>query len=166
MKSISRKRPSAAMIVAVLALSLGLGGSAIAGSGVLSKGKVKTLANKQITKRAPGLAVASAKTADTAGRATNVHSANVDADGTLLGSVPTGATSQRVGAGTYRVTFTRAVNGCLISASLGSNDGAIQPGSTGVIPATAENPNRVAVATFNNAGAVEDRDFYVQMVCP
>jgi hypothetical protein len=66
MKSISRKRPSAAMIVAVVALSLGLGGSAIAASGVLSKGKVKAVANKQITKRAPGLTVASAKSADTA----------------------------------------------------------------------------------------------------
>jgi hypothetical protein len=170
MKSISRKRPSAAMIVAVVALSLGLGGSAIAGSGVLTKKQVKTVAktvaNKQITKRAPGLAVASAKSADTAGRATNVHSANVDADGTLLGSVPAGATSQRVGAGTYRVTFTRGVAGCLISSSIGGNDGAINPGSTGAIPATGENPNRVAVATFNNAGAVENRDFYVQMVCP
>jgi hypothetical protein len=166
MKSISRKRPSAAMIVAVVALSLGLGGSAVAGSGVLSKGKVKAIASKQITKRAPGLSVASAKSADTAGRATNLHSANVDGNGTLLGSVPAGANSQRLGAGIYRVTFTRAVAGCLISSSLGGNDGSISPGSTGAIPATGENPNRVAVATFNNAGAVEDRDFYVQMVCP
>jgi hypothetical protein len=199
MKFITRNRPSAAMIVAVLAVSLGLGGSAVAASGVLTKKQVKQvkrISDKQITKRAPGLAVASAKradtaaradtaksadtatragtatradsatSADTAGRATNVYAANVNADGALLGSVPAGATSERISAGIYRVTLTRPVTGCLISSAFGSNDGAINPGSTGVIPVTNENPNRVAVATFNNAGATEDRDFYVQMVCP
>jgi hypothetical protein len=193
MKFITRNRPSAAMIVAVLAVSLGLGGSAVAASGVLTKKQVKQvkrISDKQITKRAPGLAVASAKradtaaradtaknadtatradtatSADTAGRATNVYAANVNADGALLGSVPAGTTSERISAGIYRVTFTRPVTGCLISSAFGSNDGAISAGSTGVIPVTNENPNRVAVATFNNAGATEDRDFYVQMVCP
>jgi hypothetical protein len=161
------------VIVAVLALSLGLGGSAIAGSGLFTKKQVKTVADKQITKRAPGLAVASAKsadtakTADTAGRATNVQAANVDAGGTVLGSVPAGVSSQRVGLGTYKVTFTRAVDGCLISSSFGSNDGIIEaPGSTSTIPQTAENANRVAVGTFDRAGNLQDRDFYVQMVFP
>jgi hypothetical protein len=60
MTLISHRQPSAAMIVAVLTLSLALGGSAVAGSGVLTKQQVKTVANKQITKRAPRLAVASA----------------------------------------------------------------------------------------------------------
>jgi hypothetical protein len=187
MKFITRNRPSAAMLVAVLAVSLGLGGSAVAASGVLTTKQVKQvkrISNKQITKRAPGLAVASAKragtatsadtatradsakSADTAGRATNVYAANVDANGNLLGSVPAGVTSGRVGQGVYRVTFTRPVAGCLISSAFGGNDGAIYPGSTGVIPVTNENPNRVGVATFNSSGIEEDRDFYVQMVCP
>jgi hypothetical protein len=195
MKFISHKRPSAAMIVAILAVSLGLGGSAVAGSGVLTKKQVKTVSNKQITKRAPRLAVGSAKradtarradlarsaetattaetartadtakTADTAGRASNVHAANVNADGSLLGSVPVGITSERVGTGVYRVTFSRAIDGCLISSALGTNDIVISPGSTGVAPSR-EIPNRVVVATFNGAGAAQDRDFYVQMVCP
>jgi hypothetical protein len=110
--------------------------------------------------------VPSAARADRADRATNVYAANVDGNGTLLGSVPDGVTSSRVGTGIYRVDFPKAVSGCLIFSAFGSNDGAINPGSTGVIPATVENPNRVAVATFNNAGALEDRDFYVQMTCP
>jgi hypothetical protein len=190
MKLISRKRPSAAMIVAVLALSLALGGSAVAGSGVLTKKQVKTVANKQITKRAPRLAVASAaradaaksadaarsadtaksagtaKSADTAGRATNVHAANVNSDGSMLGSVPAGVTSERSNAGVYVVTFNRTVAGCLISAALGSNDGIAKAGSASVIPYTQGNPSQLVVATFNAAGAPEDRDFYVQMVCP
>ena len=64
MKLISSKRPSAAMIVAVLAVSLGLGGSAVAAIGFLTQKQVKQvkrISNKQITKRAPGLAVASAE---------------------------------------------------------------------------------------------------------
>lgn len=66
MKFTARRRPSPAMVVAVVALSLGLVGSAAAGSGLLGKAQVKKVANTQITKRAPGLTVASAKAADTA----------------------------------------------------------------------------------------------------
>jgi hypothetical protein len=66
MKFTFQKRPSPAMVVAVVALSLGLAGSAVAAKDGLGKAQLKTLTNKQITKRAPGLAVASAKSADTA----------------------------------------------------------------------------------------------------
>jgi hypothetical protein len=203
MRLISGKRPSAAMIVAIFAVALGLGGSAVAGSGVLTKKQVKTVSNKQITKRAPGLAVASAqrantaksadvaksaetarnadtarsadtartadtaKSADTAGRATNIHAANVNGDGTLLGSVPSGVTSRQFATGGYIVAFTRPVAGCLISSSLASNQNAARPGSTDVVPAsTLDNPNAVFVATFDREGVDQSRDFYVQMVCP
>jgi hypothetical protein len=172
MHCIPRRRPSAAMIVAVLALALALGGSAIAGTGILSKAKVKAVANKQITKRAPGLTVASAKAADTAksadvaGRATNVHAANVDSDGKLLGSIPAGVTSERVRAGVYTVTFNRRVAGCLISAALGGNDLAARPGSVDVVPAPIVDETTLVVATFDAAAAEADRDFYVQMICP
>jgi hypothetical protein len=57
-------RPSPAMIVAVVALIVGIGGTAVAG-GVLNKKKVNTI----ITNRAPGLDVKSAKTADSAKKA-------------------------------------------------------------------------------------------------
>jgi len=66
-------RPSPAIIVAVLALVAALGGTALAGSEVhssaVTKKKVKKLArkvaDKQITRRAPGLSVASAQDAET-----------------------------------------------------------------------------------------------------
>jgi hypothetical protein len=65
----SKRRPSPAMVVAMIALCLGLGGSAIAAGGV-TKSQMKKIAkkqaNKQINKREAGLSVAHAKTADSA----------------------------------------------------------------------------------------------------
>ena len=60
------------MVVAMVALIAALGGTAIAG-GALNKKKAKKIANSQITKRAPGLSVASAKSATSAGTAGNVN---------------------------------------------------------------------------------------------
>ena len=54
--------PSPAMVVAIAALIVALGGTAVAG-GLLTKKKV----NKIITQRAPGLSVAHAKSADNVG---------------------------------------------------------------------------------------------------
>lgn len=73
----SGTRPSAAMIVAVAALSLALVGTAVAGpdaiTSAVTKKSVKKVAkkqaNKQITKRAPGLSVLEAETARPTGPA-------------------------------------------------------------------------------------------------
>lgn len=58
------RRPSAAMIVAALALTVALGGTAIAADSFakLTKSKVKAIAGKEIEKRAPGLTVGQAAT--------------------------------------------------------------------------------------------------------
>jgi len=59
------KRPSPWFIVGVIALAVGLVGTAIAGTDALdraiSKSKVKKIANKQINKAAPGLTVGNAQ---------------------------------------------------------------------------------------------------------
>jgi hypothetical protein len=82
-----RRRPSAAFVVAVFALSFAIVGSAIAGTDAskkaLSKSQVKKIAKKQakkqINKLAPGLSVAHATSADTATNATNAdHATNAD----------------------------------------------------------------------------------------
>lgn len=62
MKRALNRRPSPAMVVAVVALIAALGGSAVAG-GVLNKKKVNTI----ISNRASGLSVAKAKNADNLG---------------------------------------------------------------------------------------------------
>jgi hypothetical protein len=81
MKKVLR-RPSPAMVVAIVALIAALGGTAVAG-GVLNKKKAKKIANSAITKRAPGLSVAHAKSADSAGSAntlTGLTKINYSAD--------------------------------------------------------------------------------------
>ena len=94
-----RRRPSAAFIVAVFALSFAIVGSAIAGTDAskkaLSKSQVKKIAkkqaNKQINKKAPGLSVAHATTADSATSATtatNADSPNAYAHVTVTGTSP------------------------------------------------------------------------------
>jgi hypothetical protein len=78
----NRVRPSPALIVAVLALVVALAGTAMAAPDLatkkVTKSKVKKIskkqANKQIKKKAPGLSVAHADTADQADNATNAES--------------------------------------------------------------------------------------------
>lgn len=84
MSFLSRTRPSPAMIVACVALSFALAGSAVAGTeavtSAITKAKVKKIAkrvaNKQIKKKAPGLSVAHADTADSATSATSASNAD------------------------------------------------------------------------------------------
>jgi hypothetical protein len=59
------RRPSPAMVVAIVALIAALGGTAV-GAAFVSKKQAKKIAKNQVNKLAPGLSVASAKSADTA----------------------------------------------------------------------------------------------------
>jgi hypothetical protein len=72
--------PSPALVMATLALVAAMTGAAVASPGgttsKLTKSKVKKIANKQITKAAPGLSVAHANTAGTANTATGAENAN------------------------------------------------------------------------------------------
>ncbi len=100
MKSAS-KLPSPALLVAMIALVAALAGTAIAANPAakLNKAKVKTIADQQIAKAAPGLSVANAtnaKTADTAKIASNIIAANVTGAGNTLGSIPAGVSSSKV----------------------------------------------------------------------
>jgi hypothetical protein len=80
--SVFSRKPSAGMVVAMVALCLGIGGSAIAAGG-LTKPQVKKIAKKQAKKQinslAPGLTVANAQHAVSADTATNAQRA-VSAD--------------------------------------------------------------------------------------
>jgi hypothetical protein len=153
------RRPSAAMIVAVIALVFAVTGTAMAVSGLNHKQKKQV--KKIITKKVPGLTVASAATA---GKANNIYSAQVAANGTMLGSVPTGATSKRLTNGIYDVTMTHPYAGCLISSNL-ANLGTVVSGETDVGGEPA-NPKQLGVGTYNSAGVQTDHTFYVQMICP
>jgi hypothetical protein len=102
----SNTRPSAAMIVAVVALSLALVGTAIAAPDALTskitKSKVKQIAKKQATKaidaREAGLNVNSAKTADSADTAaTATDAASVSGNKIVqIDFRPAGAATQTI----------------------------------------------------------------------
>ena len=95
----SSHHPSPSLLVAVIALVVALTGGAIAGAGSASKPVtkkvVKKVANKQISKRAPGLSVASAKSAETAKAAEDARSLQgIGPDGFVRygSTIPSGVT--------------------------------------------------------------------------
>lgn len=73
----SRRKPSPAMVVAIIALVFAVTGTSVAGVATISalskkdKKQIKGIAQGEIGKAAPGLAVASAKTAGSADNAAN-----------------------------------------------------------------------------------------------
>jgi hypothetical protein len=161
-----------ALVLATVALVVALAGSAIAGQSSfakITKSKVRNIAGKVVDNAAPNLSVASANragTADTAGIASNLFSANVAANGGMLGSIPTGATSQRTQTGFYTVDFGRPLNGCTISASLANNGPAAA--NTGSISAGVNSQGtQLQVVIVNDPGTANaDRGFYAQIICP
>ena len=164
MSRFSGKRPSAGVVLGVIAVVLAITVPALAGStfsGKITKSKVKTIARNQVKKLAPGLSV---KSAETAKIATNVLSANVLGDGTVLGSIPSGATATRTDIGKYRVNLGRAITGCTISASAATNDP--DPNNVVVGVGVADsNTLSVTVATVSSFHTIDD-PFYVQAICP
>lgn len=147
------------MIVAALALTVALGGTAIAAdpAAKINKAKVKTIAKKQINKLAPGLDVANAKTADTADTATtaeNTFGVSADNSGNITDSTIQGATLQKA-ANTFTWTFPRDVVACVpvVSGIFSDEFVALQSGTA--------NPNDVIVTAF---GATGDHNLIV--TCP
>lgn len=166
MSRFTSTRPSAAIIVAVIAVAFAVVGTAVAGTNGLNakitKSKVKKIADGQIAAAAPNLSVGSAKSADTAKIASNILSANVLGDGTMLGSIPNGATSSKVATGDYRVSFGRSITGCTISASPANNTGP----SLGFVAVGVASDAQLQVFTRSPTNVVADRPFYVQAICP
>ena len=77
----TRRRPSPALMIAVAALAAALAGTAVAdptgSASAVSKRKVKRIAKKQVNKLAPGLSVAHADSANSAGTADTAKSAGI-----------------------------------------------------------------------------------------
>jgi hypothetical protein len=144
------KRPSAAMIVAMTALSLALIGTAVAAPSALklNKAKVRAIADEEIAAKAPGLHVASANTATTATNATNATNAttadtatNANALGgksldevrPVIAGASNAATVADVGTGTDVVTL----NYTLAAASRVNFSGSVELGGDNTSPGAA-----------------------------
>lgn len=111
MKKLRGRRPSPAMVVAVIALSLSLVGTGTAATiSALTSGEkttVRKIVNKRITKRAGTLTVA------TAGSAQNVLAASVPNGCTTVNGGTFGITANAAGT-ECNVTFPRSIQSCAI----------------------------------------------------
>jgi hypothetical protein len=174
MSTLRKGRPSPAMVVAVIALVTALAGTAYAAQtingGAIKKqtiggGKLKkkTLTGFQINTNKLGVV-------PSAVRATHTYWAVVNnpaspGNATLARSSDAGITAAE-GGGAVTVAFPQNVTGCAEVAGR-NNAGTTVPAAgyaqTNTSPA---NPNAVEVRTRDKAGADEDADFHLIVICP
>jgi hypothetical protein len=179
------RAPSPAMVVALIALFVSLGGSAYAvatiGSDDIINGSIRnrdfkdgTLRGQEAKRDGFGGGAIKESTLGAVPSATSAVSAVV-ADGVTRHAVISnvggavrhrGATSSaRLETGRYQVIFDRDVRNCVYAATLG-DESAAGPGN-GQIAVTSEpsNVNGVRVVTRDSAGAVADRSFHLVVSC-
>jgi len=168
------KRPSPAMVVAVLALVVALAGGAYAAQtingGAIKKqtiggGKLKkdTLTGFQINNNKLG-------TVPGARRATHTYWAVIDnppgPGNAALARASDAGVSATEGGGAVAVVFPQAVSGCA-NVSSRNNAGTTPPGAgfaqTNI---SAANAAAVEVRTRDAKGDAEDADFHLVVVCP
>jgi hypothetical protein len=175
------RAPSPAMVVALIALFVSLGGSAYAvatiGSDDIINGSIRNRDFKDGTLRGQeakrdGFGGGAIKES-TLGQVPSAASAGV-ADGVrhaVISNVGAavrhrGATSSaRVGPGVYEVIFDRDVRGCVYVATLG-DESAAGPGNGQVsVTSAPSNVNGVRVRTRNSQGNDDDRSFHLIVSC-
>jgi hypothetical protein len=174
MKTFKERRPSPAMVVAILALIVALGGTAYAAQSInggsikkqtIGGGKLKqkTLTGYQINLNKLGAVPLAKRAAHTYWAVVNNPSNPGNA--TLARASDAGITAAE-GGGAVNVIFPVNVSGCA-NVSSRNNAGTTVPGAgtaqTNISPA---NPNAVEVHTRDEKGANTDADFQLIVVCP
>lgn len=174
MSTLKQRRPSPAMVVAVIALIVALAGTAYAAQtingGAIKKqtiggGKLKkkTLTGFQINTNKLGVVPAAKRAAHTYWAVVNNPTGAGNA--ALARASDQGITTAE-GGGAVAVVLPANVSGCANIAGR-NNAGTTVPGAgyaqTNVSPA---NPNAVEVRTRDEKGADADADFHLIVVCP
>jgi hypothetical protein len=174
MRTLRNRRPSPAMVVAVIALVVALAGTAYAAQtingGAIKKqtiggGKLKhkTLTGYQINTNKLGVVPSAKRAAHTYWAVVNNPTSPGNA--TLARASDAGITATE-GGGSVSVTFPVNVTGCADVAGR-NNAGTTVPNSGYAQTNTsAANPNAIEVHTRDKAGANEDADFHLIVVCP
>ena len=179
MSQVRRKKPSPAMLVAVLALVAAVAGTAVAESGpnANSSASAKKTAKKALKKAnkanktakgAQSTAEGAQSTAEgaqsTAEDATPL-AAVVAADGSVVrGSGVTSTNAKLGGNGLYTVEFDRNLSDCVWVAQIGNGDGT--PTIYGEMSTfLAGSPNGIFVQTASSAGVLADRPFHLLVHC-
>jgi hypothetical protein len=174
MSTLMKRRPSPAMMVALIALLAALGGTAYAAQtingGAIKKqtiggGKLKkdTLTGFQIDTNKLG-------TVPLAQVATHTFWAVVNNPGSPGNAVLARASGPGItaaeGGGAVTVTFPFAVSGCANVAAR-NNAGTTVPNSGyAQTNSSAANPNAIEVRTRDKDGGNEDADFHLVVICP
>jgi hypothetical protein len=168
------RRPSPAMVVALTALVVALGGSAYAAQSInggaikkqtIGGGKLKrdTLTGFQIKNNKLG-------TVPSARRATHTYWAVVNnppgaGNATLVRASDAGISAAE-GGGAVAVAFPQNIAGCANVAAR-NNAGTTPPGAGFAQTNTAAaNPAAIEVRTRNDKGEPEDADFHLVVICP
>jgi hypothetical protein len=177
METLKKRRPSPAMVVAVIALVVALAGTAYAAQtingGAIKKqtigaGKLKhkTLTGYQINTNKLGT-VPAAKSALRASHTYWVVVNNPAGPGnaTIARASDAGISAPEAG-GAVTVTFPVNVSACADVAGR-NNAGTTVPGAgTAQTNTSAANPNAIEVHTRDEKGANTDADFHLIVVCP
>jgi hypothetical protein len=174
MSTFGKRRPSPAMVVAVIALIVALAGTAYAAQtingGAIKKqtiggGKLKkkTLTGFQINTNKLGVV-------PSAVRATHTYWAVVNnpanpGNATLARASDAGITATE-GGGAVSVVFPQNVTGCADVAGRNNAGTSVPSAGYAQTNTSAANPNAVEVHTRDKAGANEDADFHLIVVCP
>ena len=178
------RAPSPAMVVALIALFVSLGGSAYAvatiGSDDIINGSIRNRDFKDGTLRGQEskpdgwgpnaikeqvLDASKFKQVPSAAAADGVtrHAVISNVGATVRGRGT--ASSAQTGPGQYAVIFDRDVRGCVYVATLG-DESAAGPGNGQIsVTSAAANVNGVRVVTRNSLGEVENRSFHLIVSC-
>lgn len=174
MRKLTNRRPSPAMVVAVIALIVALAGTAYAAQtingGAIKKqtigaGKLKhkTLTGYQINTNKLGVVPAAQRASHTYWAVVNNPTG---AGNAALARASDATIAATEGGGAVTVSFPINVSGCANVAGR-NNAGTTVPGAgyaqTNTSPA---NPNAIEVRTRDEKGADADADFHLIVVCP
>ena len=174
MRTLQSRRPSPAMVVAVVALVVALAGTAYAAQSInggaikkqtIGAGKLKhkTLTGYQINTNKLGVVPA-------AQRATHTYWAVVNnpagAGNAKLARASDAAITATEAGGAVAVVFPANVSGCANVAGRNNAGTTVPNAGYAQTNTSAANPNAIEVHTRDKNGANEDADFHLIVVCP
>lgn len=178
MRRLSRLRPSPAMVVALTALFVALGGSAyalsITGASIVN-GSVRSadIKNHSLTGKdmkrdgVGGVTVKESRLGPVPFAEAVTHSAVVNSAGQLVRGRGAAAALRilGIGSGRYAVIFNRDVRGCFYSATIGDVSTAGPPTGQATVASLPTNANAVLVRTQGEIGNPAPRPFHLLVSC-
>jgi hypothetical protein len=174
MRTPKLKRPSPAMVVAMIALVVALGGTAYAAGSInggsiqkqsIGAGKIKhkTLTGYQINTNKLGVIPSAKRAAHTYWAVVNNPASPTNA--TLARASDGGITAVEAG-GSVNVIFPVNVSGCANVAGRNNASTSVPTSGYAQTNINPANPNAIEVHTRDKSGANEDADFQLIVVCP